>query len=95
MTEQQIINELKSIKDIVNGTSRRWLSLKEACSYSGMGKETLLSLISSGDIRGGQDTNDKRLPWRIDRHSIDMYYDDLCADNTASKTVKNLSKKLK
>ena len=51
----------------------RWLKLKDACLYSGIGKKRIKNLAESGEIRGFQDPDDKRDTWLFDRESIDSY----------------------
>lgn len=52
------------------GASRRWLTMKEACQYARVSKNTLRKLIEEGHITA------KRLEgkWIIDRLSIDAFY---------------------
>jgi hypothetical protein len=51
----------------------RWLSLKEACRYSHIGKERIKRLAAQGIIRGCPDPDNKRGDWIFDRCSIDSY----------------------
>ena len=51
----------------------RWLKLKDACLYSGIGKKRIKKLADAGDIRGFKDPDDERGTWLFDRKSIDSY----------------------
>ncbi|OAQ21030.1 helix-turn-helix domain-containing protein [Thermosulfurimonas dismutans] len=52
------------------GASQRWLTLREACRYARVSKNTLRRLIDEGYITA------KRLDgkWIVDRLSIDAFY---------------------
>lgn len=52
------------------GASQRWLTLREACRYARVSKNTLRKLIEEGHITA------KRLEgkWIVDRFSIDAFY---------------------
>ena len=52
------------------GVPPRWLTLREACQYARVSKNTLKKLIEEGHITA------KRLEgkWIIDRFSIDAFY---------------------
>ena len=52
------------------GASQRWLTLREACRYARVSKNTLRRLIEEGHIVA------KRLEgkWIVDRFSIDAFY---------------------
>jgi hypothetical protein len=51
----------------------RWLRMRQATEYAGMGKAELRSLLRAGDIAGYQ-RND-RGDWIIDRISIDRFHE--------------------
>ncbi len=55
----------------------RWLRLRDAVRYSGLGKMRLKELALSGEIIGGQDDGDRRGggegTWVFDRQSIDRW----------------------
>lgn len=50
----------------------RWLNIKNAICYSGLGRDRLKRLAESGEILGFQDLNDHN-KWIFDRLSIDKY----------------------
>ncbi|RZB36328.1 MAG: hypothetical protein SRB2_02153 [Desulfobacteraceae bacterium Eth-SRB2] len=56
-----------------NKINPRWLNLKEAARYSGIGKERLKKLADESHIKGFQDPDDKRGKWIFDRYSLDQY----------------------
>ena len=51
----------------------RWLSLKQAAEYSGIGRKRLILLAKQGHIKGYQDPDTRRHDWIFDRLSIDAY----------------------
>jgi hypothetical protein len=51
----------------------RWLKLRDAAAYSGIGKHRLINLAELGEIRGFQDPDSGRHDWVFDRLSIDQY----------------------
>jgi hypothetical protein len=51
----------------------RWISLKEACEYSHIGKDRIKRLAIQGVIKGSPDPDNKRGDWIFDRVSIDAY----------------------
>lgn len=51
----------------------RWLKLKAAALYSGLGQKELIRLARKRKIDGFQDTELKTKPWLFDRISIDKY----------------------
>lgn len=53
--------------------SPRWLSLREACRYSNLGKHRLKRLAAAGMIKGAPDPDNKRGDWIFDRLSLDSY----------------------
>jgi len=48
----------------------RWLTIKEACDYTKIKRDTLMRFIEEGDIYAVK----KRGKWVIDRESIDAFY---------------------
>ena len=50
----------------------RWLRMRQAVQYAGVGKTEMLRLLKSGNIAGYQ-RND-RGDWVVDRKSIDQYH---------------------
>ena len=50
----------------------RWLRMRQAVQYAGVGKAEMLKLLRSGDVAGYQ-RND-RGDWVVDRKSIDRYH---------------------
>lgn len=51
----------------------RWLSLKEACRYSNLGRHRIKKLAAAGVIKGTPDPDNKRGDWIFDRLSLDSY----------------------
>jgi excisionase family DNA binding protein len=78
MIETDIINRIDRLLAI----SQRWLTVKEACLYSKMSKNTLMECIMSNEIKACK----KRGKWIIDRLSIDIYYADFEIE-TLSKDI--------
>jgi hypothetical protein len=54
-------------------TTPRWLRMRQAVQYAGVGKTEMLKLLRSGDIAGYQ-RND-RGDWIVDKDSIDKYHE--------------------
>jgi len=52
--------------------SQRWLTVREACLYSKMCRNTLMHFIDSGEIKASK----KQGKWIVDRLSIDAFYED-------------------
>ena len=50
----------------------RWLNIKNAICYSGIGRDRLKRLAESGDIVGFKDLDDHE-KWIFDRLSLDEY----------------------
>jgi len=50
----------------------RWLNIKNAICYSGMGRDRLKKLAVAGEIKGFQDIEDHD-KWIFDRLSLDQY----------------------
>ena len=48
----------------------RWLTVKEACEYAKIKRDTLMKWVNEGYIYG----NKRSGKWIIDRDSIDSYY---------------------
>lgn len=59
--------------DCLISISQRWLTIKEACLYAKMSKNTLMKCVRCDEIkatkRGGK--------WIVDRQSIDAYYEEI------------------
>lgn len=51
----------------------RWLKLKAAALYSGIGQKELIKLARTRKIDGFQDFENGNKPWLFDRLSIDAY----------------------
>ena len=51
----------------------RWLRMRQAVQYAGVGKTEMLRLLRSGDIAGYQ-RND-RGDWIVDKDSIDKHHE--------------------
>lgn len=52
---------------------KRWLSLKEACYYSRIGKDRLKALARQGVVKGAPDPDNRRGDWIFDMRSLDSY----------------------
>lgn len=52
---------------------RRWLKLKDACDYTGLGQHRIKALARQGVIVGTQDPASRRGDWVFDRLSLDSY----------------------
>lgn len=52
---------------------KRWLTIREAGFYSGIGIKRLKTLAQEGKIKGCPDPDDGRGSWIFDRASIDAY----------------------
>ena len=63
----------KIIADQLKSFFARWLKLRDAAAYSGIGKHRLINLAELGEIRGFQDPDSGRHDWVFDRLSIDQY----------------------
>ena len=63
----------KLIADQLSSFYARWLKLRDAASYSGIGKHRLIQLAESGKIQGFQDPDSGRHEWIFDKLSIDQY----------------------
>jgi len=55
------------------GVQPRWLKLKQAVLYSGLGKGELIRLVCEKQITGFQDNSLKTRPWILDKESLDDY----------------------
>lgn len=62
---------LSSCEKLLNLT-QRWLTIKEACMYAKMSKNTLMECIKSGAIKASRRRPKKII---IDRLSIDKFYE--------------------
>jgi hypothetical protein len=51
----------------------RWMKLKSAAFYSGIGRQRLKDLAMDGHIKGFQDPDSRRGDWIFDRKSLDLY----------------------
>jgi hypothetical protein len=72
--DQNTNNQLaKLIADQLKPFFARWLKLRDAAAYSGIGKHRLINLAELGEIRGFQDPDSGRHDWVFDRLSIDQY----------------------
>lgn len=54
-------------------SDKRWLTLREARTYSGIGIKRLKDLAREGKIKGCSDPDNGRGDWIFDRASIDAY----------------------
>lgn len=50
----------------------RWLTLKQACKYANLSKKTILKMIEDGHLQGDTTPGGQ---WRVDRLSIDEYFE--------------------
>lgn len=73
---------------LIYGVAPRWLPIKVACFYSGIGEKKMLKHIESGDIYGKLDDG----KWLIDRLSIDEYF--LEGKKQLENVLANLSGKI-
>ena len=72
--DQNTNNQLaKLIADQLKPFFARWLKLRDAAPYSGMGQKRLIQLAESGEVRGFQDPESGRHDWIFDRLSIDRF----------------------
>jgi len=53
-------------------TTPRWLKLRQAVQYAGIGKTNMARLLKAGEIDGYQ--NNDRGDWIVDKESIDRYH---------------------
>jgi hypothetical protein len=51
----------------------RWLKIKQAAAYSGIGQKRLKVLAENGEIIGYSDPDSGRGDWIFDRNSLDDY----------------------
>ncbi len=54
-------------------TTPRWLRMRQAVQYAGVGKTEMLKLLRAGEVAGYQ-RND-RGDWIVDKESIDKYHE--------------------
>lgn len=59
--------------NFINIGDKRWLTLREARFYSGVGIKRLKALAQDGKIKGAPDPDSGRGDWIFDRASIDAY----------------------
>jgi len=52
----------------------RWLPMPKACEYSGLCRKTVRKLLLEGELRGDRVADTPRSHWRVDRESIDDYF---------------------
>ena len=74
---EDLIKELKAeiiqaIKD--SSVSVRYMSLKQAATYSGIGQKQLIKLAKVGQIKAVRRRELKRQDWSFDKESIDKYW---------------------
>lgn len=75
--ENDFIQELKrEILDAIQDSlvPIRYMSLKQAAVYSGIGQKRLITLAKEGKIKGRKVKRLKRADWSFDRESIDKYW---------------------
>jgi len=68
----------------------RWLSLKSAAHYSGIGQRHLIRLAGTGKIRGGQQADNGKSPWFFDRLSIDRYMESMITGVDVERRVDHI-----
>ena len=69
-TEIDIIAERVAITVMENFNVSRWLTIKEACQYGKIKRDTLMKWIDEGYIYGSKRSG----KWIVDRQSIDDFY---------------------
>jgi excisionase family DNA binding protein len=71
------------IHEITNEITPRWLSITNACRYSGMSDKTIMRYITTGKIYGSK----KGGKWYIDRNSIDAFFksDEVAINETLAR----------
>ena len=55
-----------------NFSVSRWLTIKEACEYARIKRDTLMKWLDEGYIYGSKRSG----KWIVDRKSIDNYYNE-------------------
>tara|TARA_B100000614_G_C14444517_1_gene451679 strand:+ start:102 stop:410 length:309 start_codon:yes stop_codon:yes gene_type:complete len=75
--DNDLIQEMK--REILNAIQDslvpvRYMSLKQAAVYSGIGQKQLITLAKEGKIKGRKVMKLKRADWSFDRESIDKYW---------------------
>lgn len=48
----------------------KWMTVKEACDYAKVSRNTMMRWVNRGYVYGTKTTGD----WRIDRESLDAYF---------------------
>jgi hypothetical protein len=72
----------------------RWLKLKDAIRYCPYGKKKLVELIRSGDIKGGQ-MSDNKNTWFVDRLSLDDFMISQCQSVKINQKIVEYLERLK
>lgn len=75
---------------------RRWLKLKAASEYCGLGRHLLKELaargaIIGGKVRVGRDPEKGRRDWLFDRYSLDAYIESQLRPAKVNQAVNDIS----
>lgn len=62
------------IADKINAVPVRYMSLKQAAVYSGIGQKQLIKMAESGQIKGRKILRETRSDWSFDKESIDKFW---------------------
>ncbi|WP_020588973.1 hypothetical protein [Desulfobacter curvatus] len=74
MTEPELDILAAKIAEKLNAVSVRYMSLKQAAIYSGIGQKQLIKMAEAGKIKGRKIKREKRAGWSFDRESIDEFW---------------------
>ncbi|WP_320043254.1 hypothetical protein [uncultured Desulfobacter sp.] len=74
MNEQDLDILAAKIAGKINAVSVRYMSLKQAAIYSGIGQKQLIKMAEAGKIKGRKIKREKRAGWSFDRESIDKFW---------------------
>lgn len=66
----EIIQRLERIEAVLPSVMDKWLTFREACQYAKVGETVMRQWLNDGLIYGTKTTGQ----WRIDRESIDDYF---------------------
>lgn len=62
------------IAEKIKAVPVRYMTLKQAAIYSGIGQKQLIKMAESGQIRGRKIPREKRADWSFDKESIDTFW---------------------
>ena len=74
MIEQDLNILATKIAERINNVSVRYMNLKQAAIYSGIGQKQLIKMVESGQIKGRKIKREKRADWSFDKESIDKFW---------------------